>query len=174
MSSSTDPGAAAWLVDRQNSRLGLQIIQNGSPVQGEFRDWQAVINFDPDDLASARVSVAIDSASLSIGAVTEQALAADFLNAEQYPQALFQADDFKKTGAETYEALGQLQLAGHSKPLTLPFSLQINDGKAFVEGAVAINRLDFDIGRQGFSTDKMLGFEVEVLLTLEAERQPPK
>ncbi len=173
MSRSTS-GEASWLVDGQNSRLGVQIIQNGSPVQGEFRDWQADINFDPDDLASARVSVAINPSSLSIGAVTEQALAPDFLNVEQYPQAQFQAEEFVKTGVETYEALGLLQLAGHSKPVTVLFSLQIDDGKALVEGTVVINRLDFDIGRQGFSTDKMLGFEVEVLVSIEAEKQPPE
>lgn len=162
--------SAGWQVDRQNSRLGIQIIQSGAPVTGQFADWNATIDFDPDDLASARVSVEIGIASLTIGAVTERALSADFLNVEQHPTARFESSDFVKTGPESYEARGQLHLVGQTRPLTLPFTLKIEDGRAFMDGSVALKRLDYDIGREGFETDQMVGFDVEVLVVLEAER----
>jgi hypothetical protein len=56
--------------------------------------------------------------------------------------------------------------------VTLPFTLEIVDERAFVQGATTLDRLEFNIGRDGFSDDKMLGFQVDVVLTLEAE-QPP-
>ncbi len=161
---------AGWQVDRQNSRLDIQIVQSGAAVTGQFAGWSAIIDFDPADLASARVAVEIDIASLSLGAVTERALSADFLDAEQHPVAKFEADDFVETGPEAYEARGQLQLAGQTRPVTLPFTLRIEDGRAFMQGSVALKRLDFDIGREGFSTDQMIGFDVEVLVVLEAQQ----
>lgn len=165
-------GEAIWQVDRRASRLGIQIIQSGSPVEGEFTDWQAIIAFDPDDLASARVVVEIATASLTIGAVTQQALTSGFLNVAQYPLARYEAEKFVATGEGRYEADGLLQLAGHDRPVTLPFTLEIVDERAFVQGATTLDRLEFNIGRDGFSDDKMLGFQVDVVLTLEAE-QPP-
>ena len=168
----TGLGAQAWQVDRQNSRLEIRIMQSGSPVQGQFADWNAMIKFDPDSLSSSRVNVEIDVASLVLGAVSEQAISTDFLNAEQHPVAKFQAAEFVETGEGTYEARGQLQLAGQTRPVTLPFTLKIEDDRAYVNGSVTLERLDFDIGRKGFSTDKMIGFGVEVLLTLQAEKSP--
>ncbi len=169
---SGNPGvpSAGWQVDRQSSRLDIQIIQSGAPVTGQFADWNATIDFDPDDLASAKVAVEIVIASLTIGAVTDRALSADFLNVERYPTARFVSSDFVNTGPESYEARGQLQLAGQSRPLMLPFTLKIEDGRAFMEGSVALKRLDYDIGREGFETDQMVGFDVEVLVVLEAEK----
>ena len=170
ISGNTGVSSAGWQVDRQSSRLDIQIIQSGAPVTGQFADWNATIDFDPDDLASARVAVEIVIASLTIGAVTDRALSADFLNVEQYPTARFVSSDFVNTGPESYEARGQLQLAGQSRPLMLPFTLKIEDGRAFMEGSVALKRLDYDIGREGFETDQMVGFDVEVLVVLEAEK----
>ncbi len=167
-----DATASRWQVDMDRSRLEIQIIQSGSPVTGKFEQWRAVIDFDPNDLAAAQVSVEVDVASLNIGAVSEQARSPDFLNATQFPVAKFVADKFGETGTGMYEASGSLDLAGHSRPIVLPFALQIEDGRAFVEGRVTLNRLDFDIGRQGFSTDQMIGFGVDVIVTIEAEKPP--
>ena len=165
-------GEAAWIVDAQNSRLGIQIIQSGSPVEGEFTDWNATINFDPDNLQTAGVLVVINTASLAIGVVTDQALTAQFLNVEQYPSARFQSDEFVETGAGRYEARGLLELVGKSNPVTLPFTLKIEDGRAFMEGTARLERLEFGIGGEGFSDDKMLGFGVEVIVSIEADKAP--
>ena len=143
----TDLGAQGWQVDRQNSRLEIRIMQSGSPVEGQFADWSAMISFDPDNLSSSRVNVDIDVASLVLGGVSEQALSTDFLNAEQHPVATYRAAEFAETGVGTYEARGQLQLAGQTRPVTLPFTLKIEDGRAYVDGSVTLERLDFDIGR---------------------------
>lgn len=167
-----DVTASRWQVDMQKSRLDIQIIQSGSPVTGKFEQWRAIVDFDPNDLAAAQVSVEVDVASLNIGAVSEQARSTDFLNATQFPVAKFVADKFVETGTGIYEASGSLDLAGHSRPIVLPFVLVIENGRAFVEGRVTLNRLDFDIGRQGFSTDQMIGFGVDVIVTIEAEKPP--
>lgn len=160
--------SSGWLVDPQQSRLDIEFVQSGSPVSGRFGNWNAVIDFDPDNLEAARVSVEVDVASLTLGGVSEQALSEAFLNAAEHPVATFVSDDFAETGPGAYEARGQLRLAGAAGAVTLPFSLKIDGDRAYVDGRLTLNRLDFDIGRDGFSTDQMIGFGVDVSVILEA------
>ncbi len=164
----TNP-ATQWLVDMQNSSLNIEIIQSGKPVSGEFGSWNASIEFDPANLENASTKVDIAIASLSLGSVSKQAVGTDFLNVDLYPSATFKSDTFVRTGENAYEAHGQLTLAGQVRPVILPFNLIIEDQRAFVEGEVAISRLDFDIGKKGFSNDAMVGFDVLIKVALEAE-----
>ncbi len=136
---------------------------------GNFANWLAEIEFDPDNLEKANVAVSIDIASLSLGSVTEQAISKDFLNAAGYPQAEFSSNKFTKINSDKYKAEGTLKLIGQTKPLTLPFDLKIENGRAFMTSMTKIERLDFGIGQKGFSTDGMLGFSVQIKVKLEAE-----
>lgn len=163
---------AGWIVDQQKSQLAIQVVQSGSPVPGSFKNWNAAINFDSENLEAARVEVEVDISSISLGAVSKQAISPDFLNAALHPVATFVSDSFVKTGDATYEALGQLTLSGLSKAVTFPFTLKIEDDRAFVEGKVTIDRLAFDIGKKGFSSDKLVGFGVVVTVIIEAAKAP--
>ena len=165
--------AAGWLVDKDKSRIAIEIVQMGNPVAGGFDNWSAAITFDPDNLEAASVEVEVDVASITLGGVAEQARGPNFLNAAAHPVARFVSRSFASVGENTYEARGELSLAGRSQPLTLPFSLRIEDDRAFVEAEVTLERLAFGIGEQGFSGDGQLGFGVQVKVTLEADRAPP-
>ena len=170
----TSAGAeTGWLVDYGKSRINLEIVQSGKQVGGSFESWTAAIEFDPDNLADASASVEIDIASLSLGSVSEQALAPDFLNVGQFPHAQFVSSKFIQTGDGSYEAHGQLTIIGKSLPIVLPFQLKIEDEQAFVEGVARVKRLDYGIGAKGFSGDAMVGFEVIVEITLEATKVKP-
>lgn len=164
--------AAGWLINKEKSRLDIQIIQMGNSVSGGFNNWNAVINFDPNDLATASVEVEVDAASISLGGVSEQAKGASFLNTAAHPIARFVSESFGRTGDKTYKADGHLTLAGRRQPLTIPFSLRIEDERAFVEAELTIERLAFGIGEKGFSGEDQLGFGVLVKVILEAEKAP--
>jgi cytochrome b561/polyisoprenoid-binding protein YceI len=165
--------ASGWRVNHAKSQLAIQIVQSGSEITGHFGHWDAVINFDPQNLNAARVAVKIDITSLSLGGVSQQAISADFLNAATYPIAMFESDTFLMTGESSYEAHGQLSLAGERRPLVLPFILKIENERATVEGVATIRRLDFGIGEKGFPKDDMVGFEVLVKVNLEASKASP-
>ncbi|MEM7069645.1 MAG: cytochrome b/b6 domain-containing protein [Pseudomonadota bacterium] len=162
--------ADAWAVDYANSTLGIQAIQNNSPVVGSFTAWTAEINFSPDDLENSRVSVEVDIASLALGSVTKQALDVNFLNVGAHPKATFLAEEFAELGPGQFEAKGQLTLAGVTSPLSLSFTLVIAENRATVEGRALIKRLDFGIGAKGFTDGKTVGLDVEVIVNLQADR----
>lgn len=168
----TGAAAADWLVDKENSRLDIQILQMGQPVLGQFKTWSAAINFDPENLASARIEVEVDVASIALGAVSAQAISPDFLNAVAHPTARLLLETVTSASNNSYEAVGTLSVAGQTVPVTLPFELVIENGRAFVAGEAAVDRLLLGIGKKGFPGNDQLGIEVLVKVKLEAEKAP--
>lgn len=167
---SADPAAATgnWAV--QEGTVAFTIRQMGADVTGQFSTWTADITFDPGvtEGPAGHVTAQIDLASLTLGSVTTQALSADFLDVAAHPTARFEAD-ILPAGAG-YEAQGTLTLRGVTAPLTLPFTLEIADGTARMQGETGIDRRTFAIGAA--QTDEAtVGFEARVTVALTAIRR---
>ena len=158
----------SWVVDHEKSSLDIEVIQNNNPVKGNFARWQADIIFDPDTLDEASVEVRIETASLTLGGVTKDALSGNFLNVLEFPQAVFTSNKFSKISDGNYQAEGELTIAGITKPLILPFALTIENGRAFMKAEVELQRLDYNLGLKGYTTDGIIGFPVKVIVGLEA------
>ncbi len=161
---------SGWMVDHSKSSLNIEIIQNKNPVNGKFADWRADIIFDPDALDKAMVNVTVNTASLTVGGVTKDALSANFLNVDAFPEAVFSSNRFVQIADGKYEAQGELSLAGTTRALTLPFDLKIENGRAFMQSTIELQRLDYELGRKGYTTDGILGFGVKIEVMLEAEK----
>ncbi len=159
-----------WIVDHEKSTLGIQIVQAGAPVAGSFGNWKADINFDPENLDASKIAVEVEIASLTLGGVTSQATSADFLNAAAHPTAIYRAEEVASVGEDTFEARGQLTLAGVTKPLPLPFTLRIQDDRAFVTIDTTLQRIDFGVGAKGFPDGSTVALDVKILVELEANR----
>jgi cytochrome b561/polyisoprenoid-binding protein YceI len=149
--------------------LAITVQQFGSPVSGAFADWTAAITFDepstPGPAGTVDVTIAIGS--LTLGSVTDQAMGADFFNAEAFPTATFKGEITKtETG---YEATGPLTIRDQSVPITLPFALDLQDNSATVTGTLQLNRLDFAVGAH-MPDEGSLGFGVDVDINLTATR----
>ncbi|WP_411889863.1 cytochrome b/b6 domain-containing protein [Yoonia sp. SDW83-1] len=158
--------ASEWTVT--DGTLAITVTQLGSAVQGSFGDWTAAISFDPNGTgALGDVTTTVAITSLTLGSVTNQAMGADFFNAETFPTATFQADI---TAAETdYVADGTLTIKDNTVPVTLPFTLDIADDTATMTGQLALDRRDFGIG-QSMNDETNLGFPVIVDINLTATR----
>ena len=158
-------GAGNWQVTEGS--LGITVRQMGSAVEGSFSQWAADIDYDPDTrTGTVEVTVAIDS--LSLGSVTAQAMGEDFFHAEAHPTAVFAADIAE--GADGgLVADGTLWLRGAEQPVSLPFTLEIDDDRAMMEGQTTLDRRNYAIGA-GQDDPAALGFEVEVRVALQAER----
>ncbi|PZX17726.1 cytochrome b561 [Palleronia aestuarii] len=156
---------AGWRVEE--GRIGIDVSQFGTSVEGSFAAWSADIDFDPETgTGDVRVEVAIDS--LTLGSVTEQALGPDYFAAETHPTSIFEATI--SPAEEGYLAEGTLSLAGETVPVRLPFTLGIADGTAEMRGETILDRRDFGIGDATTDPDT-LGFDVTVVIALTATRQ---
>lgn len=158
------PSAGNWQVSEGS--LTIAVAQMGTAVEGRFAGWTAGIAFD-EATGTGAVTVAVDTTSLSLGAVTDQAKGADFLNTAMHPQAVFAATIAPAAGG--FAATGTLTLAGIERPVTLPFALTISGDTAQMTGTVVLDRRDFGLGT-GFGDESQVGFAVTVSVALTAAR----
>lgn len=159
-----EAGASEWQVTEGS--LGFAVRQLGNEVGGSFSDWAAAIDFDPAT-GSGQVRVTINMESVSIGTVTEQAKGAAFFDVAANPVAVFEGD-IRPEGAG-YVAQGPLTLKGQQAQVSLPFTLQIVDDVAHMQGSASLDRRDWQIGT-GYDDEATVGFPVDLSVDLTATR----
>lgn len=109
-----------WVLDPSHSELSFKVkhlmISN---VKGEFRKFTAEVN--GSDFTSAPIKVSIDTASIFTNddARDGHLKSADFFDAENYNEILFESSSFKKVDDENYKLLGQLTIKGITSPVSL-------------------------------------------------------
>ncbi|MES2664896.1 MAG: cytochrome b/b6 domain-containing protein [Pseudomonadota bacterium] len=150
--------------------LGFSIQQMGAKVDGSFANWTADIVFDETaiDGRHGTVTVSIDTTSLTLGSVTDQAKAADFFDVATYPTATFTADILPDPAG--YVARGTLALRGASKEVSLPFTLTIDGDTATMQGSTSLDRRDYGMGA-AYSDETTIGFTAAVTVNLKATRR---
>ncbi|MFQ6548769.1 cytochrome b/b6 domain-containing protein [Aestuariibius sp. 2305UL40-4] len=153
-----------WAVEAGS--LSITVEQFGSPVNGQFNDWTAEIEFD-EGTGTGAVEVSIDIGSLTLGSVTQQAMGSDYFDVETHPRAVFDAVILPGEGDGTYFADGTLTLKGIEAPVMLPFTLSIADGTAQMQGETVLDRRNYGIG----SGESDPGFEVGVTIELTARER---
>ncbi|MGS4944450.1 cytochrome b/b6 domain-containing protein [Meridianimarinicoccus sp. RP-17] len=161
---------SGWVV--QEGTLAITATQFGSPVEGQFDDWTAAIEFDPDapgpDMGTVTVQISIPSVTL--GSVTSEALKPEFFDAEAHPTATFDAQIMTAEGENAYVAEGTLTLKGATVPLSLPFELTLDGDTARMSGQTVIDRRDYGIGTNSYADEETVAHDVTVSVSLVAER----
>ena len=168
--------AGAWTIQPDQSRLTFTAIQSGQPFEGRF-DFGGAIVFYPDHLDRSHVRIVIPTASIKTGSGDRdaQAQSADWFDAAQFPEAVFEARQFQNdpTQSGAYNAKGMLTIRGVAVPVSLPFALQITsdaDGTrtAHMTATVTLKRLDFGIGQGTWKDTQTIGNEVKIEISLTA------
>lgn len=164
--------AANWQVEHDDSRVGFIGTQLGEEFEGRFGDFQADITFFPNDLEASAVSVVIDVASFTSGSADrdQTAMGSNWFNVADYPQARFEADEFRRVDGNQYEAVGELTIKDVTREVTLPFTLDIQDGTADMSGRLTVDRTDYDLGTGDWASGETVGLEVTITIDLTATR----
>jgi polyisoprenoid-binding protein YceI len=163
-SATPDPKAIAW-----SGTEG----QSAAAFTGHCANFVADIAFDPGALAASAVKVTIDMASCTTGEPKkDQYLPMEgWFDVAGYPKAVFEAKSFRHSGGDKYVAEGTLTLKGMTKPVTLPFTLDIEGDKAHVVGETVLQRLDFGVGGGQLASSAVAAPEVKVVIDLHAVKQ---
>lgn len=150
--------------------LGFAVQQMGAKVDGSFANWTADIVFDETatDGKHGTVTVTIDTTSLTLGSVTDQAKAADFFDVAAYPTTTFTADILPDPAG--YVAKGTLALRGATQDVTLPFTLKIDGDTATMQGTTTLDRRDYSMGAT-YKDEATIGFAATVTVNLTATRK---
>ena len=173
VSAEAKPAASnMWIIDKSASQLGFRSSMGGTPFSGTFRRWDARISFDPAALGKSSVTVAVDLASASTGdASRDQSLpTSDWFDTSRFPRATFTSNSFKSLGGNRYAAAGVLTIKGVARPVVLPFQVAIAGDTARAQGALAINRSVFGVGKGQFAGPDSIPFNVQVVVRINAVR----
>ncbi|MEQ1810924.1 MAG: YceI family protein [Terricaulis sp.] len=169
--------ASAWRVNARSSSIGFAFSMDDgsgdqSRISGQFARWRADIRFDPNDLENSAVAVTIETGSATDGIASHDAYMRDtgWFDVEAHPTATFRATEFRRRG-EGYEARGELTIKGRDRHVTLPFTLAITGDNATMNGTIAIDREDFDLGKDVEGSD-MISRNVDVTIRVQATRSP--
>ena len=160
-----------WLVVKDDSHVKFTATQQGSEFTGELKAYDVMINFTEDAIKDANVIATIDIGSVSAGDKDRDGAlpGKDWFDVKAFPKAVFQSDDFVKTGNNSYEARGTLSMKGKSQPLTLPFTLDITGAKAEMTGSITLDRTLWEVGTGAWSTDEWVSTKVTVDIKISAE-----
>ena len=141
--------AQEWDIDESASELTFSVTAFDQPLDGEFKTFDATIRLDPHNLPDAFIEATIRTTS---GEVDDPSYQDTFLSrwglaVEAYPEARFVSSDITRSG-EQYSTRGDLTIKGITVPVTLPFTLDITDGRAVADGQIELDRKRYDVGEE--------------------------
>ncbi|MEO1149834.1 MAG: YceI family protein [Pseudomonadota bacterium] len=161
-----------WEVRKDASTLSFTGKQNGKAFTGTFRDFDADIHFDPDNLNEAAITVTVTMKSAKIGdRQKDSALPGnDWFAVKDYPQAVFRSEAITASADGGYLAEGTLTMRDASKELALPFTVDIDGDSAQARGSVTIIRTDFGVGQGEWQSGQWVALEVDIDFEISATR----
>ena len=150
------------------SSVGFVSRQMAVPVEGHFRKFDGQITFDPAKPEAARIHLAIDTGSATLGVKETDAELPKpaWFNVAKFPQATFDAKTVKSLGGGKYEVAGQLSIKGAAHDVVVPVQLTQSGAKTTAAGQFSLKRLAYKIGENEWADTSMVADEVQVKFKL--------
>lgn len=167
------PAAAQeWAINKDLSRLTFEGKAGGQAVLGEFRQFRADIRFDPEQLEITEISAAVDTNTIITGQpqVDDALVSKQWFDAQTYPTAGFRGVSIQAGETDgSFLLQANLTIKGNTKPVILPFSLEIDEGEATVSAETIVDRRDFGLGPadpvSGIAIDDMVKIRLDLVAT---------
>ncbi|KLD80156.1 polyisoprenoid-binding protein [Xanthomonas hyacinthi] len=157
------PAFAADYLQAPGSSLVFASKYDGEVFTGQFPGFDTRLSFDPANLASAKLDVAIPLAGTKSGNADRDSTlqGPDFFNVAKFATAHYRADKFRSLGNNQYAADGTLELRGVSRPVTLTFTWTPG-AQPVLAGKAIVKRLDFGVGGGDWADTKTIPNETAI------------
>jgi polyisoprenoid-binding protein YceI len=172
---------AAWVVDPAHCSVNFTIRHIYVQVPGQFQRFDAVVRFDPDNLADSSVAMTVDVASINtwVGKRDEDLRSPEFFDTAKYPSITFVSESITRQDATTFVAKGKLTIKDVTREVELPFSYfgskesPLMKGKtvAGFESHFPVKLADYHVGDDKWQKLGALGDSAELSVYLELLRQ---
>lgn len=140
-------------------------------IQGTFDKWEAKLTFGSPDVATARLEIKIEAASVNTGSgmKNNKLKGKDFFYAEENPLITFVSNKVVQTGPTSFEVDGDFTIRGVTKPEKLMLEVAgKGTGNGTVRGTMAFDRKDYGMNK-GIPFIKIAD-RVEVNVDLKAKQ----
>ncbi|MBI4431861.1 MAG: polyisoprenoid-binding protein [Candidatus Omnitrophica bacterium] len=169
--------AATYKVDPAHSTVSFKIRHLFSQVQGQFNEFEGVIEYEPGKPETWKASGAIQTASIdtNVAKRDEHLRTADFFDAAKYPTITFKSVKFTDATDKGAKMEGLLSMHGVEKAVVLDVQAHgvgkdpWGNVRAGFSATTTINRKDFGLTwNETLETGQFLVGE-EVVINLEIE-----
>lgn len=162
--------AAYQTLDTANSQIAFEYSQMGVKLDGQFRQFDGQLNFDPAALDSSKVvlKVALDSVDTGSPEADDELQDVRWFDIDAHPQAVFTSSQIRAVGAQQYEVTGTLQIKGREQPVQVLAALHAAGDGAIFTGSFVIKRGDFAIGEGSWSSYDVVANDITVNFRMSA------
>jgi polyisoprenoid-binding protein YceI len=182
MTTQTQTRTSTWTLDPTHSIAEFSVKHLVvTTVKGRFRDVEATLYIDEENIANSSVTASIDVASVDTNQPDRDAhlRSDDFFNAEEYPKITFRSTRVEKTKDDNYLVHGDLTIRDVTRPVALDaeFEGEIVDPwgnrRAAFTATTQISRKEFNVRwNQALETGgAVVSDNVKITLHLEAIEQ---
>lgn len=167
-----------WKLDPYHSAVEFSVRHMMvSTVKGNFREFSADLEIDPDDLTKSSVRAVIKAASIDTRVEPRNAhlVSADFFDAEKFPDLVYQSTEVQALGGDRYRVLGNLTIKDVTNPVPLDVTfhgIQTSPQGAKVAGFEATAK----VSREAFGLTYNMALETggvvigdEIKVSIDAE-----
>lgn len=156
-----------YAVQTEASELGFRATSRLMNADGRFHRFRGEVAVDPRDLATARISLTIEAASIDtgIGLRDTHLRSADFFDAERFPTITFESLRVEAEGRRA-TVTGRLTVRGVTREIAVPVDVAVSDVALVASGELVMNRRDYGMVYNSFVNP--IGNEVRVSFTIRA------
>lgn len=161
-----------WAVDYDLSSISFSGTHDGNAFTGSFGNWDAAIQFDPDNVtaAEARVTVSTGSAEASQKLYIDSLKSPEWFNVAAFPSASVEILDIQDDGDGDYRSTARLTLKELTVDAPFSFSLELEGDTARMTGAAIFQRTPLDLGQASDPGADWVAEDVTVDVIVEATR----
>lgn len=186
LTTAATPEAANWNVDGSHTAVSWSVKHFFTPVKGQFDDFEVTLAYDQENPENSSVQVRIPVASLNSGNERRDGhlLSEDFFEAETHPYITFVSESVTRVSEDELLVRGPLTIKGQSRTVELPVKLlgvaQIPEEMreafggiqhvASFETNLRLDRRDFGVGVGNWAATAVVGKDVDVTISVEANR----
>ncbi len=163
-----------WKMRPADSALTITAVQMADPFNAQFEKFTTEICFDPEDLDNSYISANVDVTSFNSGAADRDASVQtkEWFYSKVFPTASFVSEEIHRLAEGQYEVRGMLKIKNVSAPVSLPFSLEIEqyEGgmRAYAAGKMVLPRLLFDLGTGDWADTSIIVNDVTLSVNIMA------
>ncbi len=166
--------AETFTIDPGHAEIGFSVKHLMlSNTKGNFATFSGTLDYDISTKTLKSAECAIETASIDTnnGKRDDHLRNEDFFNVAKYPKMTFKSTSIQKTGDDTFEMIGILNVLGIDREVVLPITIAgpVDDPwgnqRIGMECFIVLNRRDLGITH---SAAALIGDEVKISIEVEA------
>lgn len=157
-------GLEASPILHEQSRISFVSRQMDVPVNGDFKKFEADIEFVPKDMKRSRAAITIYLDSIDAGSeeASTEIKRRPWFDVKNHPRAEFVSSSLTLLGNDRYRVSGKMTIKGFTREVSSDFTIRKRQGLMGFEGKFILKRLDFSIGEGAWSDIGTVANEIEV------------